>query len=134
MRQQHHQEGVVLVGFGSYKGNVMAGEYWGAPMKRMPLPEAIEGSVEHELHRASAKNKLFIFDDDSISKKSFQNIKGHRAVGVVYNPRRERGNYVPSILSKRYDAFLYIDETEALHPLHYKPDGHLMPETYPFGL
>jgi hypothetical protein len=27
-------------------------------------------------------------------------------------------DYVPTILTKRYDAFLYIDETQALHPLH----------------
>jgi hypothetical protein len=34
----------------------------------------------------------------------------------------------------RYDAFIYLDQTKALHPLHIKPDGHLVPETYPFGV
>ncbi|WP_446215626.1 erythromycin esterase family protein [Micromonospora sp. IBHARD004] len=30
----------------------------------------------------------------------------HRAVGVVYHPERERlGNYVPTVLGDRYDAF-----------------------------
>jgi len=42
------------------------------------------------------------------------------------------GNYVPSVLSKRYDAFIYLDETKALHPLHIEPHGHEMPDTYPF--
>lgn len=134
VRQQHLKDGVVLVGFGSYKGSVIAGEYWGAPMERMTLPQAIEGSVEYRLHREYGKNKLLIFEDGSALKKSFQEVKGHRAVGVVYHPHRERGNYVPSILSERYDAFLFIDETKALHPIHYQPDGHLTPETYPFGL
>ena len=41
------------------------------------------------------------------------------AIGVVYNPEYERfWNYVPTILTKRYDVFLYIDKTHALHSLH----------------
>jgi hypothetical protein len=56
---------------------------------------------------------------------------------VVYNPEYERfGNYVPTDLTKRYDAFLYIDNTHALHPLHMpevKEDEDL-PETFPTGL
>ena len=59
---------------------------------------------------------------------------GHRAIGVVYNPRFEQyGNYVPSKMPQRYDAFIYFDETRALHPLDVRADTHKMPETYPFG-
>ncbi|SDL60293.1 Erythromycin esterase homolog [Salinimicrobium catena] len=134
VRQQHQDDGVVLVGFGSYQGSVMAGEFWGGKMKKMELPKAIEGSVERLLHQHHSKNQLLIFDDDSPLKEIFQERLGHRAVGVVYDPHHERGNYVPSRLSDRYDAFLYIDKTKALHPLHLKPDGHLVPETYPFGI
>ena len=37
----------------------------------------------------------------------------------MYNPEYEGfGNYVPSILHKRYNVFLHIDETYALYPLH----------------
>lgn len=43
---------------------------------------------------------------------------GHRAIGVVYRPEYEQyGNYVPSIIPDRYDAFLHFDHTQALHPL-----------------
>jgi erythromycin esterase-like protein len=64
-----------------------------------------------------------------------ENFIGHRAIGVVYNPEYEKyGNYVPSILPLLYDAFIYIDHTHALHPLHIEPDGHQIPETYPFGV
>src|SRR5918994_480594 len=43
---------------------------------------------------------------------------GHRAIGVVYNPDRERrGNYVSSILGRRYDALIYCDRTGAVTPL-----------------
>jgi erythromycin esterase-like protein len=42
----------------------------------------------------------------------------HRAIGVLYHPERERwGNYVPTVLGDRYDAFLWFDETSALRPL-----------------
>ena len=43
----------------------------------------------------------------------------HRAIGVVYHPHYEQhGNYVPTVLPLRYDAFLYLDQTQALRPLH----------------
>jgi hypothetical protein len=55
---------------------------------------------------------------------------------VVYDPRLEHwGNYVPTLLPRRYDAFLFIDETHAVDPLHMpvRVDGEV-PETYPSGL
>ena len=54
-------------------------------------------------------------------------------IGVVYEPEKERrSNYAPATLRRRYDAFLFIDQSTALHPLHLEPDGHIIPETYPF--
>jgi erythromycin esterase-like protein len=51
----------------------------------------------------------------------------HRAIGVVYRPSRERwGNYVPTVLGERYDAFLYLEETTPLQPLHLdRPEAHV---------
>lgn len=133
-RIQHQNKNVVLVGFGSFRGKVMAGRGWGAPMEAMPMPEAREGSWEYILHRAGRKNKLLLMNDFSGSNLTHHYI-GHRAIGVVYDPARERhGNYVPTILPLRYDAFIYLDETTALHPLHIRPDGDQIPETYPFGV
>ncbi|MGI2294353.1 erythromycin esterase family protein [Paenibacillus sp. GXUN7292] len=42
---------------------------------------------------------------------------GHRAIDVVYHPKFECGNYVPSILPSRYDAFIYVDQSRTLEPL-----------------
>ena len=134
VREQHEAEGVVLVGFGSYKGSVIAGSSWGDPMKKMVVPPAQEHSVEEILHTDSPENKLLIFNEKPKLKKRLNRWLRHRAIGVVYHAERERGNYIPTILPSRYDAFLYIDQTKALHPLHIKPDGHLVPETYPFGM
>lgn len=134
-RAIHHEGDVILVGFGSNKGSVTAGRRWGADVQTMQLPEAIKGSWEYLLHRSGKENKLLILDDFSSNDMIMENHFGHRAVGVVYNPEYEQyGNYVPSIIPLRYDAFIYLDETRDLHPLHIKPGGHQVPETYPFGV
>ena len=54
VRTQHGPEGVVLVGFGSYQGSVIAGREWEAPLQRMPLPPARRGSWEDVCHQAFA--------------------------------------------------------------------------------
>ena len=140
-REQLRQKGVVLVGFGSYSGSVIAGKAWGAPMERMNVPDGRPGSWEDVLHRAENpgessrdKNQLLIFDQERTSDE-FQKVRGHRAIGVVYDPEFERrGNYVPTVLPKRYDAFMYIDKTQALHPLHIEPQEINPPDLYPWGI
>lgn len=133
IREQQGIDDVVLTGFGSYSGTVIAGKEWGAEMEEMKMPDARMGSIEYVLHHESAENKLLIFDHHN-KKDRFKQVMPHRAIGVVYNADREKhGNYVPSEISSRYDAFLYLDETRALHPLHLKPNGHKTPETYPFN-
>jgi len=124
---------VALVGFGSYRGSVIAGTSWGAPMQVMEVPNGRENSWEYLLHNASNENKLLFTND--LPDEIFSHHIGHRAIGVVYHPQRERyGNYVPSLLPQRYDAFIFLDETTALHPLHIHPHSNEMPETYPFGM
>jgi erythromycin esterase len=131
------RDGVMLVGFGTHRGTVIAGEEWGAPMQRIRVPEARPGSWEDLLHRAGADDKLLLFDSDQdVGVDPLGAPIEHRAIGVVYDPRNERwGNYVPSVMPRRYDAFLYIDETHALDPLHMPVlvDGEA-PETYPSGV
>lgn len=134
-RVQQENKGVVLVGFGSYKGSVIAAKSWGAPIQCVQIPEARKGSWEYLLHTAGKENKLLLMDDFTSNDQLMENHIGHRAIGVVYQPQYEKyGNYVPSILPLRYDAFIYLDETRALYPLHSMHDAHQVPETYPFAV
>jgi erythromycin esterase-like protein len=134
-RVRYGDHNVSLVGFGSYEGTVIAGRKWSGTMQRMSTPEARQGSWEYLLHKAGKENKLMLMNDFFDNDAMMENHIGHRAIGVVYNPQYEQyGNYVPSVLPLRYDAFIYLDETTALHPLHIQPDGHQIPETYPFGV
>ena len=133
VRQTHEREGVVLAGFGTHRGTVIAAREWGAPMEQMRVPEARDGSTEDAIHRAETGNALLLFDGSEAN--GLAEPRGHRAIGVVYDPRTEHwGNYVPTILTGRYDAFLYIDETTGVSPLHMheRIDGEI-PETYPSG-
>ncbi len=132
-RERRGEEDVVLVGFGSHRGSVIAGAEWGAPMQRMPVPPAREESWEDVLHSAGEEDKLLVFS--GAEEGAVLEPRGHRAIGVVYDPAHERqGNYVPTVLPRRYDAFVYLDETRALRPLHETPreDGE-PPDTFPSG-
>jgi erythromycin esterase len=130
--RRKYGDDVYLVGFGSYNGTVIAGDEWGAPMEEMEVPPAKNDSIEERLHRLGTNNRYMIFEEET--SKLFDEEIDHRAIGVVYHPGREKyGNYVPTVMSQRYDAFIYLDATQALHPLHL-PAENKIPETYPFGV
>jgi erythromycin esterase len=133
VRQEHGADGVVLAGFGSSQGTVVAGRSWDAPMEVMPVPPARAGSWEHALHLLEAEDRLLLFHTPVDAGDALAVPRGHRAIGVVYHPEAEWGNYVPTVLPLRYDAFLYLDQTQALHPLHVEPKGG-PPELYPWGV
>ena len=142
VRQGHDEEGVVLVGFGSHRGTVIAGEEWGARMQRMHVPDARPESWEDVMHAAivGAPDQpgaaLLVFeggDDGGIP--DLDEPIAHRAIGVVYDPAHEHwGNYVPTVVPRRYDAFVFIDETKALSPLHMPVREEEIPETFPSGM
>ena len=47
--------------------------------------------------------------EEAARYRDFREERGHRAIGVVYHPDLEHlGNYVPTVLSRRYDAFIYL--------------------------
>ena len=132
-REAFGDRDVRLVGFGSERGSVIAGSAWGARMEQMPVPGAMEASWESAMHRALGGNGLLLLDEAG-GDRDFLRRRGHRAIGVVYRPRDEWGNYVPTVLPRRYDAFLFIDRSEALHPLHVRArDAATPPDTYPWG-
>src|SRR5262249_40536254 len=134
-RQKYADAGVTLVGFGSYHGRVIAGREWGAPYEVMTEPPAREGSWEAVLQAAFDGDRLLLFGDGVPA--DWTAWRGHRAIGVVYRPQYEAwGNYVPTVLPRRYDAFLYMDRTEALRPLprRARAGEEDVPDTYPSGV
>ena len=128
LREQYSDDGVVAVGFGSYKGSVIAARNWGDEMRKIRVPEATAGSWENDFHHACKGNNRLLLMNQINEDRCVSAEIDHRAIGVVYNPEHERfGNYVPTIMPKRYDAFIFLDETTALHPIHIEPDGNQIP-------
>ena len=132
-RERHGLDDVVLVGFGTHRGSVIASERWAGQVRRMTVPPARPGSLEAVLHQATGgEDGAFVLPRDRDGWS--QAVLDHRAIGVVYRPESERrGNYVPTVLDRRYDAFLYCDHTSALRPLHPLEHPDTEPETYPSG-
>lgn len=134
-RERHGDEGVVLVGMACHRGEVVAGSAWGAPSRAVPVPPAREGSLEDLLHRGIGDDPALLVHPPSYDQPRWLRTSAdHRAVGVVYDPARERwGNYVPSTVGDRYDALLWFGETTALTPLREEPTEDAEPETAPWG-
>ena len=143
VRDHATEKNAALVGFGTYEGTVIAARKWGENMQRMYVPPAMNGSWDNLLHRlGDGKDALIIFRQGN-GRKNKEFVEqltgkrlGQRAIGVVYNPEYEMyGNYVLTTLSKRYDAFIHIDRTHAIQPLHMPEiNDDDPPETFPSGL
>ncbi|TXC90462.1 erythromycin esterase family protein [Metabacillus litoralis] len=119
LREQKGNNKVLIVGFGTHRGTVIAADQWGVNLENMITPPAQEGSWEDAMHKAGPSNKLLLFTQEN--RNLFSQPIGHRAIGVVYNPQYEQyGNYVPSVMSDRYDAFVYINNSKSLQPLDVK--------------
>jgi erythromycin esterase-like protein len=134
VRERHGEDEAVLVGLSTHRGSVIGGRAWDAPYERMRVPAAREGSLEDAIHRGCGQDALFLMNDareiDVLHEE-----RGQRAIGVVYHPEYERlGNYVPTVVPRRYDALLHVEETHALAPLHPERPAALVPETYPTGM
>ncbi|MBE3073571.1 MAG: erythromycin esterase family protein [Actinobacteria bacterium] len=135
-RERYGEDDVVLVGFGSHCGTVIAADQWGARTQTMQVPEARAGSTEALLHATLAEPAaLFVFPDDPDEHPEWlREARDYRAIGVVYHPEAERwGNYVQTVLGRRYDAFCWFDRTEALSTLHGTRAMAGEMETWPHG-
>lgn len=121
MRERYGADDVLLVGLGTHRGTVLAAARWGDVEVELPVPAARPGSHEDLLHTALRADAILDFGDDR-SAGWLRTRAGHRAIGVVYDPAREAGNYVPTEMGARYDAFLWIEESSALVPLRPEPE------------
>lgn len=107
---------VLLVGFTTYEGKVMAGSSWGSPMREMTIPPAIPNSIEYELNGLDEESFYMIFGEEDRKNESLK-VMGNRAVGVVYNPNGDARQFVPTIIPMRYDVLFFFRKTTALRVL-----------------
>lgn len=117
-RQEFGRDNVFLVGFSTYTGTVMAGIQWGAQMQVMNIPEGRPESFEHIFNSIDKNSFYILIDEKDRGNEEFMKVRGHRAIGVVFNPAQEARNYVPTLLPERYDAFIFFKETKSLLPVN----------------
>lgn len=127
----------IAVGFGTHRGTVTCADAWDGPPRYKRVPPAREGSYEHAFVRLDPKAfylPLARIPHDDPAGAWLRETRGERAIGVVYDPAREAyGNYVPTKLADRYDAYLFFDTSFAVEPLD--PGAHEPGlEAYPTGL
>ncbi|MBC7691571.1 MAG: erythromycin esterase family protein [Methylotenera sp.] len=136
-REKWGHDQVALVGFGTHQGTVIASRAWDGPIQKMQVPPSTAGSYDSLFHEAAVRMKtpcLYSLLGKTAQSGILAERHGQRAIGVVYDPAHERyGNYVPTSLAHRYDAFFFIDETRALQPLIQEFDHSELPETWPQG-
>ena len=98
-----------ILGFVKNEGRVSAGNAWGSNKQIMNVPEAMPHSYGALFAEQGLEKALFVFQENHSTP-----LRNHRAIGVIYNPFQEQGNYVPTIITKRYDAVIFIKETNEL--------------------
>lgn len=109
---------VFIVGFATYRGEVVAGQSWGADQQVLPLPPARPESWDAVLQRALGRDGWLLFDEELRRDPLLRDERPQRAVGVVYEPSQEkRVNYTQTALPQRFDAVLFISQSDPLPSL-----------------
>ncbi|MBC7544720.1 MAG: erythromycin esterase family protein [Candidatus Sericytochromatia bacterium] len=134
-RERYGADEVVLIGFLTHRGQVIASHSWETPWYQLPVPMAAAGSWEQIFHLARPEDQVLVLSPD-VAIPPMRTVRGHRAIGVVYQPRYERfDNYVPTDLAARYDAVIHVDHSHALSPLHVPERLQLEPpDTFPWAV
>jgi len=138
LARERHPGATRLIGFSTYEGTVTAASEWGRPAARQRVRPALAGSYEALFHRLDLPGFLLTMRDlDPEAQALLTKPRLQRAIGVVYQPERERqAHYYHASLGDELDAIIHIDHTRALEPL--EPAAPTArgesPETYPTGL
>jgi erythromycin esterase-like protein len=130
-----------LIGFGTHTGTVAAADDWDGPMKIKRVRPSLPESYERASHDSGRPSFLLDLREGEVGRELKQCLmepRLERFIGVIYRPETERwSHYSNAILPRQFDAWLWFDETEAVHPLPGEQragEPGMEEETYPFGL
>jgi len=103
---------VLLVGFTTFKGTILASTFSGGKPIQQVLNLAAEGSFEFLFHE---KLKELKCESLIVSKHQTQQYLMTRAIGLVYNKSDEiSAHYYRTSISDQYDIVVHIDKTNSL--------------------
>lgn len=135
MRERHGEDDVVIVGFSTHTGTVMAASDWDGPPDVVDVRPSLRGSWERALHEVGLQ-RFYVISREADEVLDDERLT--RAIGVIYRPQTERAShYFGSRLGRQYDVIIHYDETRAVQPLDrpmVRHAAHEPAETYPFGV
>ena len=118
LMRERHKEDVVLVGFSTYTGTVIAARGWGEPGERKDVLPAEPQSDSALFHRTGLNKFLLTIRYNNALAEMLSGPKLQRAIGVVYYPRTElSSHYFEAHLSQQFDAIIHVDNSNAVEPL-----------------
>ena len=116
--RERHKDQVVLVGFTTYTGAVIAASAWGEPGERKQILPALPESYAALFHNTGIGNFLLLLRGSGELAETLAEPRLERAIGVIYLPQSERAShYFDARLLEQFDAVIHMDVTRAVEPL-----------------
>ncbi|OWV80782.1 protein-L-isoaspartate O-methyltransferase [Rhizobium sp. R634] len=123
-----------LIGLGTHSGEVIAASDWDGKAEKKQVNPSLPQSCERLCHDSGKPRFLLDLKANEELHANLVEQRLQRFIGVIYRPETERlSHYMPTSLSRQYDAFLWFDETRALSPLAPREPGIGDQETFAFG-
>jgi erythromycin esterase-like protein len=115
--RERHPGQTFSLGFSTFDGTVTAARDWGGAAERRTLRAALPDSHEAVLHAVGLPRFLLPLGEPAVTR-ALAEPRLQRAVGVVYQPERERRSHYYSVsLAHQFDALIHLDRTVAVEPL-----------------
>jgi erythromycin esterase-like protein len=127
----------VLIGMGTDRGTVAAADDWDGEMYIKDVRPSRPDSWEHLFLKAGVPASLTDWRGPQREdlRTALSELNLNRAIGVIYRPETERmSHYFESVLAEQFDAFIWIEETQAVTSLGDSEPAGTEDETYPTGL
>jgi erythromycin esterase-like protein len=110
LKNELGKENIYSVGFGTYKGKVLAGYRWNEPLTEQTVLPAKKDTWEEILHRQNDADKI-VFSKDLLGNPKWDKWTEFRSIGASFDGA---AIYSQSVIPRRFDAFIFIDSTTAV--------------------
>jgi protein-L-isoaspartate(D-aspartate) O-methyltransferase len=121
--RERFADAAYLVGFGTDHGTVAAAHAWDGDVQLMHVRPSHPESYEHLCHRSDVP--AFVLPLREPRREEIRDEllapRLERAIGVVYRPETElQSHYFHASLPLQFDAWIWLDETLAVHPVAWR--------------
>lgn len=121
--RERFADAAYLIGFGTDHGTVAAAHDWDGDMRVMTVRPAHPESYERLCHATGVPAFVLPLRDPASEdlRTELRAPRLERAIGVVYRPATElQSHYFQASLPLQFDAWIWLDETCAVHPVAWR--------------